>query len=120
MKFITAVLALFPLAYAAPATQPALAALSSRSQGTVFVCDDGDFKGHCIKVRGANGTCVNFPTAFNDVVSSLGPDPGQVCFFFVDLGCAGAKLGPIRVPGLLQLGDTAFNNKLSSFKCSFE
>ncbi|KAJ6503069.1 hypothetical protein DFH09DRAFT_1375564 [Mycena vulgaris] len=115
MKFAAAFIALIPLVYAAPAAE-----LVSRAQGAVFVCDDGAFAGHCITFHGANGACVNIPAAFNDVISSVGPDPAQRCFFYVNTGCTGNALGPVRAPGVAHLGTTAFNDNISSFKCIFE
>jgi hypothetical protein len=48
-----------------------------------FVCVDGGFTGSCGHFSGTSGECVNFPAAFNDNISSFGPDSGQDCFIYV-------------------------------------
>ncbi|KAJ7473536.1 hypothetical protein FB451DRAFT_1398648 [Mycena latifolia] len=120
MKFTPAFLALVPLVYAIPAPEPAL---SARAQGAVFVCGNAPFVQPCTKFRGASGECVNFSAAFNDNISSVGPDAGQECFFFIDGGCSGASFGPIRSPGIANIATNpstaGFNDQLSSFRCFF-
>jgi hypothetical protein len=37
-------------------------------------------------------------------------------FFSSDAGCTGAQLGPIRFPGISNLQDVNFNDKMSSWK----
>jgi hypothetical protein len=102
-----------------------------------YVCTDGGFTGNCEIYVGASGECVGFDPDFTDDVSSIGPDSGQDCFFFVYVvlspvvwirihnstcfqsrgrGCSGAVLGPIRDPGIAHLGSTAFNDQLTSFQ----
>ncbi|KAJ7117572.1 hypothetical protein C8R44DRAFT_879133 [Mycena epipterygia] len=135
MKFTAAFFALIPLVYAIPAPDPELPSISSRTQGAVFVCVNAGFTAPCAKFSGASGQCVNFPDAFNNDISSVGPDSGQDCFFFVGTGCSGATLGPIRDPGIADLAEpelptttsalgssptsTNFNDQISSFKCFF-
>jgi hypothetical protein len=103
-----------------------------------FVCTAADFQGSCAVFHGASGECVNFSNAFNDVISAIGPDSDQDCFFWKQVipletemaaltyntsssafGCSGEQLGPIRNPGITNLnqaGLTDFNDALSSFK----
>ncbi|KAJ6620489.1 hypothetical protein B0H10DRAFT_1079081 [Mycena sp. CBHHK59/15] len=122
MKFTTAFFALIPLVYAIPAPERDLGALSARTQGNVFVCVDADFTGQCTTLHGSSGQCVNVPLVFNDNISSVGPDSGQDCFFFIDANCGGSSLGPIRDPGIPNLNvdaTVAFNDAISSFKCFF-
>ncbi|KAJ7466018.1 hypothetical protein FB451DRAFT_1178850 [Mycena latifolia] len=137
MKFATAFFALIPLVYALPAPDPEVMpslvvaaapnlcrpqALASRAQGAVFVCANAPFAEPCSKFSGVSGECVNFPAAFSDDISSVGPDSGQDCFFFVqvffraDAGCSGARLGPVRNPGIPDLFSTGFNDNISSFQ----
>ncbi|KAJ7347255.1 hypothetical protein DFH08DRAFT_960605 [Mycena albidolilacea] len=118
MKFTTALFALIPLIYALPAPEGDLGALSARTQGNVRVCVDAGFTGDCTTLHGSSGECVNVPLVFNDNISSVGPDPGQDCFFFMQANCGGSSLGPIRVPGIPNLNidaDVAFNDAISSF-----
>ncbi|KAJ7466008.1 hypothetical protein FB451DRAFT_1402415 [Mycena latifolia] len=123
MKFATAFFALIPLVYSLPAPDPE--ALKPRAQGAVFVCANATFAQPCGKFSSVSAECVNFPAAFNDDISSVGPDSGQDCFFFVqvffrvfarDAGCSGAELGPVRDPGISDLFSTGFNDKISSFQ----
>ncbi|KAJ7430915.1 hypothetical protein FB451DRAFT_1422106 [Mycena latifolia] len=111
MKLTAALFTLIPLIYAIPAPETAP---SSRAQGTVFVCGNAPFVEPCTKFRGANGECVNFSAAFNDNISSVRPDSGQECFFFVDGACSGASFGPIRSPGIANIptnpSTAAFND----------
>ncbi|KAJ6585797.1 hypothetical protein B0H19DRAFT_1368973 [Mycena capillaripes] len=83
MKFTIALFALIPLIYALPAPERDLGALSARTQGNVFVCTDEGFTGGCTTLHGSSGQCVNVPLVFNDNISSVGPDSGQDCFFFM-------------------------------------
>ncbi|KAJ7323255.1 hypothetical protein DFH08DRAFT_350047 [Mycena albidolilacea] len=128
MKFSTAFFALVPLVAALP---PALrnvdvgnstAVISPDTAGNIFVCTDAGFTGSCAVFSGASGQCVDFPSNFNDDISSVGPDSGQDCFFWIDAGCSNEQLGPIRSPGSSNLNvdpTVAFNDHISSFKCFF-
>ncbi|KAJ6572789.1 hypothetical protein DFH09DRAFT_1312565 [Mycena vulgaris] len=53
------------------------------------------------------------------VLSSIGPDPGQDCFFFVNFQCTGETLGPLRSPGISDLSTTNFNDRIKSSKCFY-
>ncbi|KAJ7278007.1 hypothetical protein C8J57DRAFT_1222778 [Mycena rebaudengoi] len=114
MKFSTAFFALIPFV-AATALPPV-----SQIQGNVRVCTDAGFTGDCFTLNGGSTQCENLPGSLNDKVSSFGPDGGQDCFIFVffssDAGCTGAQLGPIRFPGISNLQDVNFNDKMSSWK----
>jgi hypothetical protein len=50
-----------------------------------FVCVDAGFTGDCTTLHGSSGECVNIPLVFNDNISSVGPDSGQDCFFFMQV-----------------------------------
>ncbi|KAJ7436067.1 hypothetical protein B0H11DRAFT_1937018 [Mycena galericulata] len=122
MKFTFAFFALIPLVYALPAPEDNPGALSARTQGNVRVCVDAGFTGDCTTLHSSSGQCVNVPLVFNDNISSVGPDDGQDCFFFIDANCGGSSLGPIRFPGIPDLNidaDVAFNDAISSFSCFF-
>ncbi|KAJ6498663.1 hypothetical protein DFH09DRAFT_1203914, partial [Mycena vulgaris] len=126
MRFTATFLALIPLVYAIPASEHT-PTLTSRTPGTVFVCANAPWVEPCTKFSGASGECVNFSASFQDDMSSVGPDSGQQCFFFADVGCKGPSFGPIRSPGAANLATVpapsstigTFNDRLSSFKCFF-
>ncbi|KAJ7277913.1 hypothetical protein C8J57DRAFT_1465745 [Mycena rebaudengoi] len=107
MKFSTAFFALIPF-------------VAAKTPGNVRICTDAGFTGNCITLNGGSTQCNNFPGSFNDNISSFGPDDGQDCFIFVflssDAGCTGAQAGPIRFPGISNLNDIGFNDKISSWK----
>ncbi|KAF8199803.1 hypothetical protein K438DRAFT_1966170 [Mycena galopus ATCC 62051] len=124
MKISTAFFALVPLVAALPPVFRAVDVTNSTSvispdtQGNVFVCTDAGFTGSC-QVFSSSGQCVNFPSSFNDDITSVGPDSGQDCFFWNDINCSGAELGPLRSPGTSDLNVAAtvqFNDHLSSFQ----
>ncbi|KAJ7914312.1 hypothetical protein B0H13DRAFT_1611741, partial [Mycena leptocephala] len=102
-----------------------------------FVCTDAGFTGSCSVFNGASGQCIELPGSFNEDITSIGPDPGQDCFFYMqgfllrlelslclmlpysDGGCTGGQLGPIRSPGSSNLNVAAtvqFNDHISSFE----
>ncbi|KAJ7260141.1 hypothetical protein C8J57DRAFT_1637741 [Mycena rebaudengoi] len=131
MKFAAALFALVPFVAALPpavrTVQPepeirnatALIGPTPNTQGNVFVCIDSGFTNICATFHGSSGQCVNFPSNFNDIISSFGPDSGQDCFIFIDGGCSGPQNGPIRNPGISNLATIGFNDAISSFKCFF-
>ena len=53
------------------------------SGGHIYVCDTWDFQGSCTNVAFNNDQCTNFPTNFQDNISSIGPDGGWTCQVFV-------------------------------------
>ena len=52
------------------------------STGKIHVCTDWDWKGSCTNVHFNNAQCTNFPSAYQDNVSSLGPDGGWECIIY--------------------------------------
>ncbi|KAJ7431271.1 hypothetical protein FB451DRAFT_1421741 [Mycena latifolia] len=116
MKLTAALFTLIPLIYAIPAPEASLSKSPPRrlAPRAHFVCGNTPFVEPCTKFRGANGECVNFSAAFNDNISSVRPDSGQDCFFFVDGACSGASFGPIRSPGIANIptnpSTAAFND----------
>ncbi|KAK7023304.1 hypothetical protein R3P38DRAFT_3537792 [Favolaschia claudopus] len=126
MKFTAVFLTLIPFVAAMPPVLERSAnatdsthELVSRTPGTVFACVNAGFAPPCGVFHGNSGQCVNFPSPFNDDITSVGPDPGQDCFFFIDGDCQNQQLGPIRSPGIANLnvaGTVEFNDHISSFK----
>ena len=51
--------------------------------GHIYICTDDQFSGACINYGFRNNQCSNFPTGFQDDISSVGPDQGWVCSLYV-------------------------------------
>ena len=54
-------------------------ARAADADGGLFVCTNAQFTGNCQNIGFNNGQCVVFPSAFQNDISSLGPDQGWVC-----------------------------------------
>jgi hypothetical protein len=57
--------------------------LTARAAPSVYLCNDRDFTGYCKSISAPSGTCVPLASDFNDKLSSVGPDKGFLCYFFV-------------------------------------
>ena len=55
----------------------------ARSDGNIYVCTDWNWGGSCTVVGFNNGQCTNFPSGWQDNISSIGPDGGWTCQVFV-------------------------------------
>ncbi|KAF8889642.1 hypothetical protein BD779DRAFT_1671756 [Infundibulicybe gibba] len=85
--------------------------------GTIKFCSDVNFLGNCQSIDFSNNQCVDFESAFNDVISSVDTRVvGHTCVLFRDFGCTGPSIS-ILAPhnNLISLG---FNDEASSFRCS--
>jgi hypothetical protein len=81
MKLTTALVALSATAaLAAPATD---ITLTKRATQGAYLCTDRNFKGHCVDIKSEASACVPLASDLNDKVSSVGPDKGSFCYFFV-------------------------------------
>jgi hypothetical protein len=49
----------------------------------VYICTDANFGGACVNYGISINQCSNLPAAFNDDISSLGPDNGLQCVFYL-------------------------------------
>jgi hypothetical protein len=49
----------------------------------VYICTDANFGGACVNYGISINQCSNLPAAFNDDISSLGPDDGLQCIFYL-------------------------------------
>jgi hypothetical protein len=49
----------------------------------VYICTDANFGGACVNYGISINVCSNLPAAFNDDISSLGPDNGLRCVFYL-------------------------------------
>ena len=54
-------------------------ARAADTDGNIFVCTDANYGGNCENIGFNSGACNNFPTAFQDDISSIGPDDGWKC-----------------------------------------
>ncbi|KAH8834380.1 hypothetical protein DL96DRAFT_1810664 [Flagelloscypha sp. PMI_526] len=59
--------------------------------------------------------CINLPSGWNDVVSSIVVTSGYQCAFWTDINCAGSTF--TATGSVAYVGD-AFNDKISSLQCS--
>lgn len=76
-SFILSVLA-STIALAAPTSD-----VEKRADTAVLLCTDRNFKDYCAHITSASEKSVNFDSALNDQVSSVRPDKGSFCYFFV-------------------------------------
>ncbi|KAF1941876.1 hypothetical protein EJ02DRAFT_454713 [Clathrospora elynae] len=114
------------LTLAAPATD-----LETRASTRVYLCNDRGFTGYCVPISSPSGTCVPLGTDLNDKISSVGPDPGSFCYFFVNANCdTSGDFFHVGNPGYSDLSITPvngptgstrnFEDKLSSYRCTLE
>lgn len=61
----------------------ALEARAAQVDGHIFICTDDQFSGDCTNYGFVANTCSNFPSEFQDDISSVGPDQGWVCTLFM-------------------------------------
>jgi hypothetical protein len=108
----------------------------------VFICTDYNYGGACTNYGVTKGQCSNLPSAYNDNISSLGPDNGLSCTFYLcasrlsdgrwharlrlfyfihsDADCSGYNYG-FSYPGVKDLrtiGTGILNDNFSSVKCN--
>ncbi|RPA86662.1 hypothetical protein BJ508DRAFT_301481 [Ascobolus immersus RN42] len=91
-------------------------------QPVVYVCRDAPWvTSTCDQARLVpDGSCRNFQAEWIDSISSVGPNAGFYCQFYVDINCSGNWFGAVQ-PGYANLNvspDGGFwNDKISSIKC---
>lgn len=130
--FVTAVLA-------APASE--IVKLDKHATTWVYVCNDINFdntKAPCSHIPADAALCVPLASNYNDLLSSVGPDAGSYCYFFVrflaikpelrdcdadvyysDINCQGQTFG-VGNPGFPDLRNVRgvdFNDRISSYYC---
>ncbi|PVH78304.1 hypothetical protein DL98DRAFT_516801 [Cadophora sp. DSE1049] len=105
-----------PAPIAAPEAVAEPAPLEARAQALIDVWKNSGFLD--LKFTGSSnpGTCVNFPSNFNDIISSGKAKPGFRCTIWVDKACAGTGFSFNASPGASSL-PSWINDKASSWKC---
>jgi hypothetical protein len=63
--------------------QPNVAQPTPQANAHVFICTDYNYGGACTNYGVTKGQCSNLPSAYNDNISSLGPDNGLTCTFYL-------------------------------------
>ncbi|KAH7329939.1 hypothetical protein BKA65DRAFT_553941 [Rhexocercosporidium sp. MPI-PUGE-AT-0058] len=116
INIITAsILATLAMAAPAPVAAPEAVAepaqLEARAVPLIDVWKNAQFTG-----SSNAGTCVNFPSNFNDIVSSGKAKPGFRCTIWVDKNCVGTGFSFNANPGVASL-PSWINDKASSWKC---
>jgi hypothetical protein len=59
------------------------AAIETPGTTSVYLCNDRDFTGYCVDIKSPSGVCVPLGDDLNDQLSSVGPDQGSFCYFYV-------------------------------------
>ncbi|UPX16451.1 uncharacterized protein EKO05_0006850 [Ascochyta rabiei] len=118
MKLQLASTALF--LFTIPAITLATPTLHARadSKTHLYVCTDDSFRGNCKNIELSVTRCYNIEKAFNDNVSSAGPDDGTFCVLYSDRSCRGKAI-PFTSPGISGFAKYKFDNELSSVRCDF-
>ncbi|KAJ3559901.1 hypothetical protein NM688_g51 [Phlebia brevispora] len=109
-------------ATALPAPEPepveveARAGDSAQYDGYLFVCTAYDWEGSCINIGFYSQSCQNFPSGYDNAISSVGPTQGWNCHLLIDYNC-NADQGDywVEYPGFSEL--TYGNDQFSSFEC---
>ncbi|KAF9731730.1 hypothetical protein PMIN01_10747 [Paraphaeosphaeria minitans] len=114
------------IALAAPVSE-----IEKRANTAVYLCNDRNFSGYCVHIPSPSGTCVPLASDLNDLVSSVGPDQGSFCYFFVYSNANCDDTGGffhVGYPGIADLSKTPvngpsgstknFEDKLSSYRCT--
>jgi hypothetical protein len=78
MKNIAAFAAILAFSYSSFA-----APVDTTGTTSVYLCNDRDFTGYCVDIESPPGVCVPLGDDLNDQVSSVGPDQGSFCYFYV-------------------------------------
>ncbi|PSR71214.1 hypothetical protein PHLCEN_2v12868 [Hermanssonia centrifuga] len=90
---------------------------SAQVDGHCYICTDDYWGGSCTNYGFYSGQCSNFPSSFQDDISSAGCDSGWNCVFFLDYNCNNDESSlPIGNPGYAALGWG--NDALSSLRCT--
>ena len=58
-------------------------ARAAEVDGHIYICTEGGFSGSCTNYGFFANSCTNFPSGFDNQISSMGPDKGWFCITFV-------------------------------------
>ncbi|KAF7356200.1 hypothetical protein MVEN_00951400 [Mycena venus] len=105
--------------------------LQKRDAGNVYLCTDANWQGYCVYITDAGpDECVDLAGDLDDLVSSVGPDPNQICTFYIAHNCDFLNdQFSVRSPGYSDLsrgisvgegGEHFFNDQISSYKCHYD
>lgn len=103
---------------AAPVLERAedLEARAAQVDGHIYICTDDNFSGSCTNYGFTANQCSNFPSGFQDNISSVGPDKGWVCTLFINYDCnSNEGTYDVQNPGFSHLNYG--NDKFSSLRC---
>ncbi|KAK1830200.1 hypothetical protein QBC39DRAFT_331744 [Podospora conica] len=110
----------FEMAYANDTSEVARRAVAIDGDGRsrIIICNDSNRGGQCLN-WGQKGHCWDFRDdnlrPFNDAVSSVYPqEQGVVWVLYQDIDCKGASM-TVVAPGIDNLKDYGFNDRISSF-----
>ncbi|KAK0753701.1 hypothetical protein B0T18DRAFT_484368 [Schizothecium vesticola] len=93
-------------------------AIDENGRNRIIICNDARRGGQCLN-WGQKGHCWDFRDSnlapYNDAVSSVYPqEAGVVWVLYQDYDCKGATL-QVTSPGIDNLADVGFNDRVSSF-----
>ena len=75
--------------------------VDKRADTAVYLCNDRNFSGYCVHITSPSGTCVPLAADLDDLTSSVGPDQGSFCYFFVYVTCRLFTISSHLLPFLL-------------------
>ncbi|KAJ4985760.1 hypothetical protein SVAN01_08756 [Stagonosporopsis vannaccii] len=90
----------------------------ANSKTHLYICTDKSWAGRCENIELSVGKCVDMEKAFDNNVSSAGPDDGTFCTLYSEKGCRGKAI-PFTNPGIANFDKYKFENELSSVRCDF-
>ncbi|KAF2624975.1 hypothetical protein BU25DRAFT_347095, partial [Macroventuria anomochaeta] len=82
----------------------------------LYVCTEQAQGGNCKNIELSIGRCYNLEKAFDNNVSSAGPDEGTFCT--LDRSCRGKAIR-FTNPGISDFTKNRFDNELSGVSCDF-
>ncbi|OBZ73474.1 hypothetical protein A0H81_06641 [Grifola frondosa] len=97
---------------------PTIEEREAQVDGYIYICTDANWSGDCDNYGFINGQCSNFPSTFQNDISSVGPDPGWVCILSVDYNCYSDKgIYTVTWPGYSDLSQDWGNDMFNSVVC---
>ncbi|PSR74742.1 hypothetical protein PHLCEN_2v9621 [Hermanssonia centrifuga] len=88
----------------------------ANADGHIYICTDDNWSGSCENFGFIAYSCSNFPSNFQDDISSVGPDSGWYCTLYIDYNCNPDQgTYTVTAPGYSAL--TYGNDAFSSVMC---